>query len=237
MENKELKALFDAKRTVEANRRRQEELRRMMAASAAPKSRRLWPVWALSAAASIALLLITLPLLFHSETAEPLLVAEAILPQKEEPAHSSSSPKLGEGDPRNEGGGVCKTADKHTPPSTLRVSTPSLPGSVGDIACDRSGANLEGELADAVEKPVLVTESKEQHPEDTPIEEASLPNTNFQIPTTDTPTIHRRTSTQMVCSNCKIDNIPSPNTTLQDFLAASFASETSTSVTLKTIEF
>ena len=62
MENKELQELFAAKRTTEANRRRQEELRRKLEASAAPaapaKSRRLWPVWAGAAAASIALLIV-----------------------------------------------------------------------------------------------------------------------------------------------------------------------------------
>ena len=46
MEDKELQELFAAKRTAEANRRRQEELRRLLEASAAPKTRRLWPVWA-----------------------------------------------------------------------------------------------------------------------------------------------------------------------------------------------
>ena len=45
---------------------------------------------------------------------------------------------------------MCQTADKHTPPSALWAATPSLPGSKGDMACDRSGANLEGELADAI---------------------------------------------------------------------------------------
>lgn len=74
MEDKELQELFAAKRTVEANRRRQETLHQMIST---PKNRRLWPVWALSAAACLALLLITLPPLFRSETEEPLLVAEA----------------------------------------------------------------------------------------------------------------------------------------------------------------
>lgn len=45
MEDKELQELFAAKRTSEANRRRQEALRRMMEASTVKKSRRLWPVW------------------------------------------------------------------------------------------------------------------------------------------------------------------------------------------------
>ena len=59
MENKELQELFAAKRTTEANRRRQEELRRMMVVESGKRkvesSRRLWPVWAGAAAASVAL--------------------------------------------------------------------------------------------------------------------------------------------------------------------------------------
>ena len=54
MENKELQELFAAKRTTEANRRRQEELRRMMVVESGKRkvesSRRLWPVWAGAAA-------------------------------------------------------------------------------------------------------------------------------------------------------------------------------------------
>ena len=81
MNDKELEQLFEAKRTVEANRRRQEELRRLIAAEAAPKSRRLWPVWAFSAAASIALVLITLPALFRTETTAPVQVAQTEVPE------------------------------------------------------------------------------------------------------------------------------------------------------------
>ena len=75
MEEKDLQQLFDAKRTTEANRRRQEELHRMMEASATPK-RRLWPVWTASIAASIALILITMPLLFRQPDNTPLLIAQ-----------------------------------------------------------------------------------------------------------------------------------------------------------------
>ena len=232
MENKELKEawsanslseLFDAKRTVEANRRRQEELRRMMAASAAPKSRRLWPVWALSAAACLALILITLPMLFRSESTESVLVAEAKVPVNVEQTHSSSSPKRGRempvafraepcvvaGDPRNEGEGVCKTADKHTPPSTLRVSTPS---------------SLEGELADAAEEPILIMKPM---PVETEEPEETIDNG---------PRIHRRTSTRLANSD-NIVTIQTEPSGFQNLLASVFASETSTPVTLKTIEF
>ena len=41
----------------------------------------------------------------------------------------------------------------------------------------------------------------------------------------------------MICSNCNINNVPSPSTTLQDFLASTFGTEASTPFTLKTIEF
>ena len=212
MEDKELQELFAAKRTVEANRHRQEELRKMLSATAAPKSRRLWPVWVLSAAASVALLLITMPLLFRNEAADPLLVAEATMPKSEEPAHSSSSPKLGEGDHTKCGGGVCKKPIQHTPPSALRAATPS---------------NLEGELADAVEEPALVAEAEEQQPDETPVAEASLP-------TTDTPTIHRRTSTRLAQSGNIVTVETNDNL---NFLASLFSTETHTPFTLKTIEF
>lgn len=81
MENKELQELFAAKLTTEANRRRQAELRQQLEATAAPtaqgKTRRLWPVWAAGIAASIALVLLTVPGLFHAESEQPVLVAEA----------------------------------------------------------------------------------------------------------------------------------------------------------------
>jgi hypothetical protein len=88
MEDKELQELFDAKRTVEANRRRQAALRQLIEAraseSSAPapaKVRRLWPVWTGAAAAAVALLLLTLPALFKSEDALPPLVAETEVPE------------------------------------------------------------------------------------------------------------------------------------------------------------
>lgn len=84
MEDKELKQLIDAKRTTEANRRRQEQLARMIEAEGAPKSRRLWPIWAGGIAASIALGVITLPVLMRSEATEPTLIAQTEVPAVEE---------------------------------------------------------------------------------------------------------------------------------------------------------
>lgn len=91
MEDKELQELFAAKRTVEANRRRQEELRRLIeateeTATTPARVRRLWPVWAGAAAAAVALLLLTLPALFGGDGAAPQQVAgtevpEVVLPQ------------------------------------------------------------------------------------------------------------------------------------------------------------
>ena len=76
MEDKELQELFEAKRTAEANRRRQEELRRLIEAKAAPKSRRLWPIWTGSIAAGLALLLLTMPALFNQEGPTPVQMAQ-----------------------------------------------------------------------------------------------------------------------------------------------------------------
>lgn len=88
MEDKELQELFDAKRTVEANRRRQTALRQLIEArvsesstSAPAKVRKLWPMWTGAAAAAVALLLLTLPALFKSEEALPTLVAETEVPE------------------------------------------------------------------------------------------------------------------------------------------------------------
>lgn len=90
MEEKELQQMFEAKRTAEANRRRQAELARLIEAQGAPKSRRMWPVWAGAAAASVALLLVTLPLLMRSEATEPVLVAQAEVPAVDAPPATSA---------------------------------------------------------------------------------------------------------------------------------------------------
>ena len=79
MEDKELQELFAAKRTAEANRRRQEELAAMIDRKTA-KKRPLWPVWAGAAAAGIALLLFSLPSLFRTETTAPVKVAQVVVP-------------------------------------------------------------------------------------------------------------------------------------------------------------
>ena len=80
MEDKELQELFDAKRTVEANQRRQEELTRMINAKA-KRTRPLWPAWAGAVAAGIAVLLLTLPALFRTEATAPVLVAQTEVPE------------------------------------------------------------------------------------------------------------------------------------------------------------
>ena len=77
MEDKELQELFDAKRTVEANQRRQEQMAAMIGAKASPKNHRLWPLWITSAAAGIALLLITIPSLFSRQETDTMIVAQA----------------------------------------------------------------------------------------------------------------------------------------------------------------
>lgn len=201
MEDKELQEMFAAKRTVEANRRRQEELRQLMAASAAPKSRRLWPVWALSAAASIALLLITLPILFRSETAEPLLVAEATeIPTPKEAPDTNIA-----------------TATSKT--RTSRISRTSR------------------KAATTPNTPLLVAKAEEPQPEPVPfVEQEPVEQEEPEEIINEGPTIHRRTSTRLANSG-NIVNVPSPRFDFQQFLADAFGSETSTPVTLKTIEF
>ncbi len=211
MEDKELQELFAAKRTAKANRRRQEELRRLLEASAAPeathKTRRLWPVWASAAAAALLLLLITLPALFRQPEAAPLLMARnetpSLAPQdgkiapKEMPAEKQKATKRKT---------MAKTvtreaeyyAEKNTPEPDTVIATKTEPTVV----------------------PIVLSK---------PIETPLASN--------DEPRIHRRTSTQMICSNCDISNVPSPNTAFQNFLAATFGTEPRTPLTLTNIEF
>lgn len=209
MEDKELQKMFAAKRTVEANRRRQEELRNMLSATATPKSRRLWPVWLGSAAACITLLLIALPMLFRSESPTPLVVAEA-----------SELPTPAETDSTS---------------ITSKSSTTSI--------TSKTSTTKKARKAQATPTLLASVEPEEQPREETQ-EEPLLAQETLPTPSTvqeavpeESPRIHRRTSTQMICSNCNINNVPSPSTTLQDFLAATFGTEASTPFTLKTIEF
>ena len=81
MEDKELQQLFEAKRTVEANRRRQAALEAMIAAhSGEGHKRRLWPVWAGAAAAGVALLLLSLPAMYN-DSVDPVGVAQVEVPE------------------------------------------------------------------------------------------------------------------------------------------------------------
>lgn len=80
MEDKELQELFAAKRTAEANRRRQEELAAMIAGKT-KRPRPLWPVWAGAAAASIAILIFALPALFRTESSMPVEIARTEAPE------------------------------------------------------------------------------------------------------------------------------------------------------------
>ena len=80
MNDKELEQLFEAKRTSEANRCRQEELARMINAKA-QRTRPLWPAWAGAVAAGIAVLLLTLPALFRTEATAPVQVAQTEVPK------------------------------------------------------------------------------------------------------------------------------------------------------------
>ena len=143
MEDKELQQLIEAKLWQLENLRQQEEI-----ASRIGRKKIVWPWWLGTAAAAAILAAVLLsPVLFGGKesSSTPLLIAK----ENVKTVHSSSSPKLGRempvafraepcvmaGNLRNEGEGVCQTADNHTPPSALRAATPS---------------SLEGELADAV---------------------------------------------------------------------------------------
>ena len=104
MEDKELQELFAAKRTAEANRKRQERLAAMIGAKD-KHSRPLWPVWAGAVAASVALLVVALPMAKEPGEGNPVQVASietadvpAQAPQNAQDAdeasiHASVAPK------------------------------------------------------------------------------------------------------------------------------------------------
>ena len=137
MEDKELLELFEAKRTVEANRRRQEELAAMIGRQGR-HHRHLWPVWAGAAAASVALLLFLLSPLFRHDTVEPTLVAhtitpEAPMPQEEESVEPAAAPI------------------HHTAKPAPAVPSPTVPAE--PIAAESPEALPEPESLPAVEQP------------------------------------------------------------------------------------
>lgn len=209
MEDKELQELFAAKRTAKANRRRQEELRRLLEASAAPeathKTRRLWPVWASAAAATLLLLLITLPALFRQPEAAPLLMARNETP--------SLAPQDG------------KIAPKEMPAEKQKATKRKTMAKTVTREAEYYAEENTPEPDIVIEPKTIVAPIVHPEPIETP------------LASNDEPRIHRRTSTRMVCSNCDISNVPSPNTAFQNFLAATFGTEPRTPLTLTNIEF
>ena len=153
MEDKELQELFDAKRTVEANRRRQEELRQLIEARDNRRSRPLWPVWASAAAAAVALLLLTLPALFGTKESAPTLVAGTEVPEvrvTEEPGLSSTASPSSLTSPAREARKARETREAapaaRPEEEVLPEAAPMLPEPVI-------------EEAPAIEEPVLPTET------------------------------------------------------------------------------
>lgn len=171
MEEKELQQMFEAKRTTEANRRRQEELRRLIEAEAQPKSRRMWPAWAGAAAASVALVVITLPLLMRSEATEPVLVAQAEAPAVVETSETPP-PQL-------------PTAQLPEAPSPAPKAEPAR------VARHQPAATEEPAVE---EEPAAEAEAAPTTAE-TPTEAPAATPTPAEAPK---PRIHRRASTRMV---------------------------------------
>ena len=171
MEEKELQQMFEAKRTAEANRRRQAELAQLIEAQGAPKSRRMWPVWAGAAAASVALLLVTLPLLMRSEAAEPVLVAQTEVPAVDAfPATSDLQPP---------------TSDLQPPTSAAPQGEPARMASTQPSAAE----------APVVEEEAPAEEEVAPAPVETPAEIHVAEPKPAEAPK---PRIHRRASTRMV---------------------------------------
>lgn len=210
MENKELQELFAAKRTTEANRRRQEELRQQLEATAAPtapaKSRRLWPVWAAGIAASIALVLLTMPGLFRRAGEQPVLMAEAgeIIDTIE------TIETIG-----------TKETIKPKPAKTFHSTATALAA-----AEEAPLPEPEAKGTEAVEEPATATI------EVPAIELAD--NATPEPPASNAPRIHRRTSTSMVNSS-NIETVQPMPSDFQNFLASAFGTETDTPFNLTTI--
>ncbi len=212
MENKELQELFAAKRTTEANRRRQEELRQQLEATAAPtapaRSRRLWPVWAGSIAASIALVLLTMPGLFRRAGEQPVLMAEA--------------------------GEAIEAIDTIEAIETIETIEAINPKPAKTY---HSTATV---LAAAEEAPLPEPETKETEAVDEPatatIEVPAIEladNAPLEPPASNAPRIHRRTSTSMVNSS-NIETVQPMPSDFQNFLANAFGTETDTPFNLTT---
>ena len=213
MENKELQELFAAKRTTEANRRRQEELRQQLEAAAAPtaqgKTRRLWPVWAAGIAASIALVLLTMPGLFRRAGEQPVLMAEA--------------------------GKTIEAIDTIEAIETIEtIETINLKPA-------KTFHSTAAVLAAAEEAPLPEPETKEteavEEPATATFEAPAIEladNATPEPPASNAPRIHRRTSTSMVNSS-NIETVQPMPSDFQNFLASAFGTETDTPFNLTTI--
>ena len=209
MENKELQELFAAKRTTEANRRRQAELRQQLEAAAAPaapaKSRRLWPVWAAGIAASIALVLLTVPGLFRRAGEQPVLMAEA-----------------GEAIENIDFIDTIEVIETiNTKPAKTFHSTATVLAAAEEAPLPEP----ETKGTEAVEEPATATI------EVPAIELAD--NATPEPPASNAPRIHRRTSTSMVNSS-NIETIQPMPSDFQNFLANAFGTETDTPFNLTT---
>lgn len=212
MENKELQEIFAAKRTTEANRRRQEELRQQLEAAAAPtapaRSRRLWPVWAGSIAASIALVLLTMPSLFRRAGEQPVLMAEA-----------------GEAIEAIDTIEAIETIETIETINTKPAKTFHSTATVLAAAEEAPLPEPETKETEAVEEPATATI------EAPAIELAN--NATPEPPASNAPRIHRRTSTSMVNSS-NIETIQPMPSDFQNFLANAFGTETDTPFNLTT---
>lgn len=178
MEDNELEVLFEAKRTVEANRRRQEKLRQMLEADggAEPvgrKERPLWPVWAGAAAAAVALLLITLPALFGSRDSVPTVVAATEVPATAIAGEEPAAPEAPRPTPRP------------------KAATPKQTAAI----CRETGETREsGEAGDTIVPVVPVAVPAAEEPAEEAIPETAAPAKR----------VFHRQSTVLVCTEgCK----------------------------------
>lgn len=212
MENKELLELFAAKRTTETNRRRQAELRQQLEAATAPaapaRSRRLWPVWAAGIAASIALVLLTMPGLFRRAGEQPVLMAEA-----------------------GEAIEAIDTIEAIETIETIETINPKPAKTFHSTAAVLAAA-VEAPLPEPETKGTEAVEEPETATIEVPAIELA-DNATPEPPASNAPRIHRRTSTSMVNSS-NIETVQPMPSDFQNFLASAFGTETDTPFNLTT---
>lgn len=192
----QLDELFAAKRTQQANQRRQEALRAAIAAEAGDmRKRRLWPIWT-GAAAAVALLAVATPLL-HGP-AESRMASVPTLP---EPAYEPEPVPLDDATARPiDFATAHPIADSPVAPQRGSHRRPSPVGTTATTATPAPAAPYS-----TPEGPADATPSVPTQPAATPAATAPAATVPAAPEPMATPAarVHRRTSSRMVATDTK----------------------------------